>query len=139
MDSTEFRLSWGECDPAGIVYFAAYLPWMERLHSGWWFERGLRFDHMLDRIGATAVTRQTTCSYLAPATVLERIVATMWLRAVGETSFTLHFDFRCPDRDQVVADAELAMVFVDRGGRSTAIPPLARSQLDAVRHGAGPG
>ena len=36
----EFRLSYGDCDPAGIVYFAAYYPWFDRTYNEWAFLGG---------------------------------------------------------------------------------------------------
>ncbi len=132
MASTSFRLSWSECDPAGIVYYAAYLPWMERLHSGWWFDRGLRFDRMAERLGASVVTRQVTCDYLGPARVLDPIGVSMSLRSVGRRSFNLSFDIRNEDDGARVAAAGLVMVFVDPDGRPAAVPAPARAILDEV-------
>jgi YbgC/YbaW family acyl-CoA thioester hydrolase len=132
MDSARFRLSWGECDPAGIVYFAAYLPWMERLHSGWWFERGLRFDEMAERFGASVVTRQVTCDYLRPARVLDPIEVTMSLLDVGTRSYQLWFEFRRTDGDELVASARLEMVFVGADGAPAPIPHPVLAVLDDI-------
>lgn len=133
MATTRFRLSWGECDPAGIVYFAAYFPWMERLHSGWWFDRGLRFDRMLDLIGAHPVTRSTQCGFLAPARVLDPLVMTMRLDGLGTTSFSVAFevvDELDPAAPVRVAESRIDLVFVDGTSRPVPVPPTARRALD---------
>ncbi len=36
----DFRLAYSECDPAGIVYYAAYYPWFERIYNEWALENG---------------------------------------------------------------------------------------------------
>ena len=49
LHALEFRLAYSECDPAGIVYYATYYPWMERTNTEWLFVSGARPDLMTAR------------------------------------------------------------------------------------------
>ena len=78
-----FRLSYGDCDPAGIVYDAAYYRW---------FERG---------------------SYLVPGRLHDPLTVRMRLVRVGTTSFTLAFSVDHAETEVAFARGTMTMVFVD--------------------------
>ncbi len=50
-----FQLSYGDCDTAGIAYFAVYYPWMERAYSTWLYSRGIRAGELVDQLGILTV------------------------------------------------------------------------------------
>ena len=50
---TWVRLSYADCDPAGIIYYASWFVVMERQLSAWFFAAGFRFDTMLAEVGDT--------------------------------------------------------------------------------------
>ncbi|WCO67828.1 acyl-CoA thioesterase [Iamia majanohamensis] len=126
----EVTLSWGECDPAGIVYYATYLGWAERLHSEWWLAQGLHLSEMHDRLGARFSVRRVEVDYLAPALPLERVRCAMAVAAVGRTSFTQRFTFTRPAEGDVFAVMDLVAVFATAERVPTPIPDLARSLLE---------
>ena len=35
-----FMLAYGDCDPAGIVYYATYYRWCERVYTEWTMPAG---------------------------------------------------------------------------------------------------
>jgi len=130
-----FRLSYADCDPAGIVYYAAYLPWAERLHSEWWFDRSLRIDQHRSLLGASLVTRHVECAYTRAPTVYDELRAQLVLEAIGHTSYQLGCRFRRVDDEVDVAHLRLTMVFIDHDRSPTSIPARARQALRCV----GPG
>ncbi|CAN5790951.1 thioesterase family protein [soil metagenome] len=128
--SNDLRLSWGECDPAGIVYFTTYLEWAERVHSEWWLLAGLRLDRLVASQGAAFVVRHASCDYLQPAAAMDRLRCELRVRSVGTTSFATSFAFTGIDTDVEHAVVELIAVFVGRDGRPVAIPDAARAALE---------
>lgn len=125
----EFRLSYGECDPAGIVYYAAYYPWMERTHNEWTYVSGIRSDRMRERWGTSTVSRASACLYERTAYLFDSMRCDMRLGDLGTTSFTMRFDFRRLDDDVVTCIGKLTLVFVDDEGRPTAVPEPMREHL----------
>jgi YbgC/YbaW family acyl-CoA thioester hydrolase len=124
----DFRLSWGECDPAGIVYFASWLPWMERVHSEWMFLHGERPDQMAGRHGVSMVVRNVTCDYLVPAKVFDPLRCTLHGGRLGTRSVTEAFTITNRDTGHVHARSSMAIVFIDAGG-SPAPPPAGLTSL----------
>src|SRR5699024_10863553 len=59
LHSLEFRISYADTDPAGILYFATWFPWMERVQTEWYLLRGLRLDTLQERFGFATVTTHT--------------------------------------------------------------------------------
>jgi acyl-CoA thioester hydrolase len=125
----DFRLSYGECDPAGIIYFGAYHPWMERTHTDWHFLRGIRNDQQFDRYGVSTVSRHSSVTYEHPARLFDPIRVEMRCGQIGTTSYTNRFDFRHRDDDRLLAVGTMTLVFVDRDLRPTPVPDWMREHL----------
>lgn len=126
---SEFRLSYGECDPAGIVYYATYYPWMERTHTEWTFLRGVRSDEMAANWGVSTVSRASGCDYLAPALLYDPLRCEMRLGRLGETSFTTRYDFRRLTDDVVTCVGRMTLVFVGPDVRPRPVPEPMRELL----------
>jgi acyl-CoA thioester hydrolase len=125
----EFRLSYGECDPAGIVYFGAYHPWMERTHSEWHFDRDIRSDEMLDRYGVSTVSRHSSVTYEHPARLYDPIRVEMRTGRIGETSYTSRFDFVRRSDDRLLAVGTMTLVFIDADMCPVRVPDWMREHL----------
>jgi len=126
------RLSYADCDPAGIVYFAAWLPWMERVQSEWMYLRGLRADQLEQRFGFRVVSRAVECEYLVPAGLFDVVTIALGIVRIGRTS--VRWGCRMVrDDGALVARAALTIVTTDADGRPIPLPdPLAAACCEAV-------
>lgn len=127
-----FRLAFGECDPAGIVYYATYLKWAERVHGEWWFLAGRPIggsDPADLRPGF--VVRHVACEYLSAPRPYDAVTCSMTLDAIGKTSFALAFEFASPVDSRRFAAMSLTAVFVDGAMRPVPVPEDARRLLEA--------
>lgn len=127
------RLSYADCDPAGIVYYAAWFLVMERILSEWFFDHGFRFDTMAEQVGGAPVTRSTWCEYLAPATVYDLVSVEMRIAEVGRSSYRLGFEMTRTEDDVVVARSGIACVFLDGSGAPAPLPAGFRAVLEDAR------
>jgi YbgC/YbaW family acyl-CoA thioester hydrolase len=123
------RLSYGDTDAAGIIYFAAWFPWMERLSTGWFYDNGFRFDRMLDQLGATMVSRATSCEYLVPVGAYDEVDIEMRVARVGERSCELAFAMTRVTDARPVGRSTLTLVAIDASGRPTPVPEPLRELL----------
>jgi YbgC/YbaW family acyl-CoA thioester hydrolase len=128
LHTCSFRLTYGDCDPAGIVYYAKYFRWMEHTHTTWWFAAGERIDQMQQRHGVELVTRHTGCEFTAPARPFDVVVAELCAEAVGRTSFRMRVDFSLEGGPQV-ATGDLTLVTIDGDGRPAPVPTALRKHL----------
>jgi acyl-CoA thioester hydrolase len=130
----DLRLTYADCDPAQILYFAAWFPWMERVQTEWLFLNGLRQDTLEERFGFRTVTRQTECEYLAPAGLFERIRLALAVVEVGRSSFRFGCRMVRQDDGVLVARGSTVLVTTDGEGRPITVPPPLRNLLAGSPH-----
>ncbi len=128
------RLSYGDCDPAGILYYAAWFPLMERLLQEWFIQHGHRFDTMVAALGSSPVTRTTTCDYLAAARVYDRVEIGLCVDHVGTSSYRLGFDMTRIEDATSLARASITCVTITEG-RPVPLPLALYDLLTASRAG----
>ena len=127
----EFRLAYSECDPAGIVYYGAYHPWMERTYTDWTALVDARTDQLTATTGVATVSRHSSVSYERPARVFDLLRCEMRLGAIGRSSYTLRYDFV----DQVdggrYAMGTMTLV-ASTDGRAVPVPDELRAKLESA-------
>jgi acyl-CoA thioester hydrolase len=133
-----FRLAYGDCDLAGIVYFAAYYPWFERVYNEWAFLGGFPPARMVELWGATHVSVASGCRYRIPGRIHDPLVCRMRLGRIGTTSFTPHFTIEHAETGETFAEGDMTFVFIEgaAGGdvrpRPTPVPQGLRDVLVAA-------
>ncbi|WP_052070755.1 acyl-CoA thioesterase [Rhodococcoides fascians] len=132
---SSFVLTYADTDPAGILYFAALFPWMERLQSEWFLAQGLRQDRLADDHGFWTVNCRTECDYLAQAQLFDRLNCSLRLGRVGRRSFTMEFDFRRATDGAAIARARITLVTVSPKGSSVEIPSVLAHHLESWSRG----
>lgn len=129
--SREVLLTYADTDAAGILYYAAWFPWMERMGVEWLLDNGFRYDTMLAEHGAGAVTRATACEYLSQVTVYDRVRIDMFVDLVGDRSYRLGFTMTRVNDGVVVARSTMSLVVIDSEGKPAPIPPALLTLLTA--------
>lgn len=132
LHSITSRISYNDCDPAGIIYYASWLPLMEKVHTEWWFLRGYRFDQLLQRYGSVPVSRHVECDYLAMVKVLDQVRCEMRLVGIGHSSYQIGFQFVKLGDETLVARARLTLVATGHDGSKVALPVQLRDELAAA-------
>lgn len=134
LHSLTFRLSYSECDPAGIIYYGAYHPWMERTYTDWSFRNGLRTDELAADRGILVMSRASAVAYERSPRVYDELRCEMRLAEVGTTSFKLRHDFVAPDEGHLYAYGLMTMVTCGTDRRPVPLPEWLAEPL----HQAGP-
>ncbi len=126
----QVRLTYADCDPAQLVYYAAWLPKMEQMLLEWFYRHGYRFDTMFEVVGAAPVTRSVHCEYTAPARLYDLIDMVMGIQHVGESSYVVGFRMTRQCDETVVARAQLVCVCIGDGG-PVPIPAALRQLMES--------
>lgn len=129
--TTMLRLSFADCDPAGIIYYGSWFVAMERALSEWFFGHGVRFDTMMADFGAAAVTRATWCEYLAPTFVYDPVRLELYITDIGRSSYALGFVMTRTTDGVRVAQSGITCVCVDRAGLPVPLPVAFRATLES--------
>lgn len=123
------RLTYADCDPAGIIYYAAWFPWMERIQSEWFFRNGLRQDQLLDTHGFSTVTRHAECEYLAQVGLFDTIEVSLRKRHLGSTSVTLGHEMWWREGARPAARGSITLVTLSTAGTPIEVPDAVREAL----------
>ncbi|WP_193597061.1 acyl-CoA thioesterase [Microbacterium sp. YJN-G] len=123
------RLGYADTDPAGILYYAAWFPMMERLTSEFFLLQGLRQDTLSERFGWWMVSRATECEYLAAARLHDQVRIELRIGRIGRSSFRFAFHMIRIDDDVLVARAATTIVTVSPDQDRVEIPTDLRAHL----------
>lgn len=126
-----FRLSYGDCDQAGVAYFAIFYPWMERTYSCWMYDHGIAVDSMVERFGVATVGVRSEATYLRPVFVFDVLCCEMFCERIGNSSYTLAFEFRRDDEPVTLGSITFACRAND--GAKAEVPERFAEALDSLR------
>lgn len=117
------RISMGDVDAAGILYFAAPYPWLEDAFTGWLKQCGHPLSSLLSNgFGCPCVTSAT--SYHVPLVLDDELSVSLNASSIGRTSFSITIEARRVG-DQTVAVRSTAWhVWSEFDGY--AVPPAIR-------------
>ena len=91
----EIIVEWGDCDPAGIVYYPSYFRWCDQATYRLFLKAGLRRDDVSSgqwREGTPLVGAE--CAFRRASQHGEKLVIESHVEKFGRTSFVIRHVFR---------------------------------------------
>ncbi|MFB7629673.1 acyl-CoA thioesterase [Streptomyces sp. NPDC056149] len=127
----EKKVYFHHCDPAGVVFFAQYLVFLNEIVQEW-FEAGLTVDYpelLLERrIGMP--TARVECDFLAPSTLGDTLRFTLSVERTGKSSCHLLLVGTGPDPTDVRARIKAVLVCTSLDShRAVPLPDDVRTAL----------
>ncbi|MCG6872241.1 MAG: tol-pal system-associated acyl-CoA thioesterase [Gammaproteobacteria bacterium] len=126
--SLPVRVYYEDTDAAGVVYYANYLRFMERVRTEWLNACGFEIDQLVPRFGLLFVVRSVQIDFLQPARLNDRLEVSVTLERLGRVSMVLRQVVQHGSDELCRARVKLASVTVD--GVPKAIPDAIRQQLE---------
>jgi acyl-CoA thioester hydrolase len=115
------RVSYGETDAMGVVYYANYLHLFERGRSE--LIRNLGFSYsVVEERGIFLPVREATCRYLAPARYDDVIHIRTGLAGQSRASLNFVYEITDGERAQVLTRGTTQHAVVNAQGRPVRIP-----------------
>lgn len=106
----------GECDPAGVVYYPRYFDWFHRAMEEW-FGQGLGrpYHEVLQELGFPSVHAEA--DYKAPCRMGEQVVVELAVHKLGRASTTLGLRVLGPDGGvRATGKVVIVVIQMDPGG-----------------------
>lgn len=134
-------IRFGQCDPAGILYYPRYFDLFHQTMEAWFDEvLGLPYAVFLDahKLGVPSVHAQAT--YKAPTTYGETVQVALEVHRIGRTSIVFGYTVRGPD-GEVRCEGEVVTVIMDLDParetfrRAVPVPDDLRARIEAFRGG----
>ncbi len=128
------RISYGETDAMGIVYYAEYLHIFERARDAYIRVSGLSYTEVEAR-GIYLPVREVQCRYRSPARFDDVVHCRCGIAEWGRASLTFRYELMNEARDRVLVTGMTQHASADRSGRPVRMPDWLRAITDGVEDG----
>lgn len=130
------RVRWSDCDPAGILYFGAYVRLYEIAETELMRACGFPYSSAgIEALNAWILRVHYNADFFAPARLDDEVEITLWIENIGRASFEQHFQIhRIADGIRTMK-GQCTTVCVDRvSGKAVSIPQNLRHVLEEFRN-----
>ena len=113
----ELRVYWEDTDAGGVVFYANYLKFFERVRTEWLRSLGHQQERIRVETGAVFVVTDTAVRYLRPARLDDLIAVTVDVQHAGRAQMTIAQQAwrRAPQGDELLAEGTIRIGCVDAG------------------------
>ena len=130
----QIMVEWGDCDPAGIVYYPSYFKWFDQATYRLFLKAGLRRDDITGgqwKEGTPLVAAE--CSFKRASQTGEKLTIESFVERFGRSSFTVRHVFR-DHEGQVAAEGTETRIWARKEGdarslKAISIPDEVRRRL----------
>lgn len=91
------RVYWEDTDAGGVVFYANYLKFFERVRTEWFRSLGLEQHRLRETYGGMFVVSEVQIQYLRSAKLDDALLATAELVELGRTSLRMAQEVRLGD------------------------------------------
>jgi 4-hydroxybenzoyl-CoA thioesterase len=130
----EVTVEWGDCDPAGIVYYPSYFRWFDQATYRLFLKAGLKRDDTSKgawREGTPLVAAE--CAFRRASQTGEKLLIESYVAKFGTKSFVIRHVFRDASGEIAAEGTETRIWAVKEGNAHTlkavAIPLEVRGKL----------
>ncbi len=121
----EITVEWGDCDPAGIVYYPSYFRWLDQATYRLFLAAGLKRDDISSgqwKEGTPLVAAE--CAFHRPSQHGEKLTIESRIDKLGRSSFTIRHVFR--DRTgQIAAEGSETRIWARKEGDARSLKAIA--------------
>ena len=129
---TTVRVRWGECDRQGIVYYGAYLDYLETAQGAYFRNLGFSLYKLAETGHFDTATVKVTIEYKAPARVEDLLDVCFRVAGIGSTSMTACMDIYQHGTETLLTSAEAVYVGYDAStGSKKPVPGDLRAVVGA--------
>ena len=122
------RVSYGETDTMGVLYYAEYMHIFERARSELIRSRGMSYRQVEER-GLYLPVREAQCRYRAPARYDDLTYVHAWISDWGRASVTFTYEFFAEDKKTFLAAGMTQHACVGKDGRPVPVPGWLKEAL----------
>ena len=119
------RVSYGETDAMGVVYYANYLHWFEIARSTYIRERGMSYSEIETR-GIFLPVTEAWCRYLSPCGYDDLVFIRAGISRWGRASFDFSYEVLDLSQEKVLTLGRTGHVCMGGKGRPVRIPEWLR-------------
>lgn len=131
------RVSYGETDAMGVVYYSNYLHWFEMARSEYIREQGMSYV-LIEQRGVYLPVISASCRYFKPARFDDLVFIRAAISSWGRASFTFDYEVINENRSIVLAVGQTGHACVNDQGRPVRVPQWLKEICTEQGEGQGP-
>ena len=122
------KIYYEDTDVGGVVYYANYLKFLERARSEAIYSLGYTNSSILERFGVLLIVKSCNIEYKKPARFEDTLEIISEIKSFTKTSFLMKQSIS--RINEIISDAEIHIVSVDKNGKPSKIPEDLKKKLE---------
>ena len=118
----KLKVYYEDTDAGGVVYYANYLKFLERARTEALLTIGLSNSIIKDKFGAYIIVKSCNIDYKKPAYLEDNLCVISFIKSATKTSILMNQTIS--KNDEIIADAQINLVFVNENGKPIKIPDI---------------
>ena len=114
------KVYYEDTDAGGVVYYANYLKYLERARTEALSTIGLSNLQIKEKFGALIIVKSCNIEYNKSAYLEDQLKIRSFIKSVTKTSFFMNQIIT--RGDEIIVEAQVHLVFVDKKGKPVKIP-----------------
>tara|TARA_B100000989_G_C19488082_1_gene448440 strand:+ start:153 stop:584 length:432 start_codon:yes stop_codon:yes gene_type:complete len=114
------KVYYEDTDAGGVVYYANYLKFLERARTEALFSIGYSNQKLKKDFGSLIIVKACNIEYKKSASLEDELTVRSFVKSITKTSFFMNQIIK--RLDDIIAEAQVHLVFIDTKGKPTKIP-----------------
>ena len=114
------KVYYDDTDSGGVVYHANYLKFLERARTEALFSIGFSNNKVKEDFNSLIVVKSCNIDYKKPSYLEDELTIRSFVKSITKTSFFMNQIIT--KNKEVIVEAQVHLVFVDKDGKPTKIP-----------------
>ena len=116
----KLKVYYEDTDSGGVVYYANYLKYLERARTESLFSIGFSNKKILDQFNSLIIVKSCNIEYKKSAHLEDELTVRSFVKSITKTSFFMNQVIS--KDDNIIAEAQVHLVFVNKEGKPVKIP-----------------
>jgi acyl-CoA thioester hydrolase len=114
------KVYYEDTDSGGVVYYANYLKYLERARTESLHSIGSSNKKIQDQFNSLIIVKSCNIEYKKPARLEDELTIRSFVKSITKTSFFMNQIIS--KRDEVIVEAKVHLVFINKNGKPVKIP-----------------
>tara|TARA_B100001093_G_scaffold216032_1_gene207312 strand:+ start:919 stop:1341 length:423 start_codon:yes stop_codon:yes gene_type:complete len=123
----KLKIYYEDTDSGGVVYYANYLKFLERARTEALYYIGYSNKKVKEDFKSLIIVKSCNIEYKKPSYLEEELKVRSFVKSITKTSFLMNQIITRDD--DVIVEAQVHLVFVDKKGKPVKVPDQIYSQF----------
>ena len=123
----KLKIYYEDTDSGGVVYYANYLKFLERARTEALYSIGYSNKKVKEDFESLIIVKSCNIEYKKPALLEDELTVRSFVKFITKTSFLMNQIIT--RGDDVIVEAQVHLVFVDKKGKPVKVPDQIYSQF----------